>query len=149
MTLTTTKRFATATLLATMGLGVGALTSPATARVDLASCVEPGNVITGTSGDDVLVGTPGRDIIRGKGGNDIIKGRGGNDSLSGGRGHDVLIGGRGSDCLDGGPGADAVNGDFDSRQIDIAVDVIKGGAGSDEGWYHEFTEWSSVERGKY
>ena len=110
-------------------------------------CDTPGNVITGTRGDDVLIGGPGRDVIRGRGGDDVIKGKGGPDSLYGGRGNDEVAGGKGDDCVFGGPGVDTV---YDKNGEPTGDNLIDGGSGEDdEGLYHETQWWSAVERGKY
>jgi Ca2+-binding RTX toxin-like protein len=92
----------------------------------------PGQLITGTSGDDVL---------RGGAGNDVLSGGDGNDSIDGGAGDDVLIGGGGDDRLAGGSGVDtAVYGgalsDYEIRQnpdgtISVADRIGTSGDGSD------------------
>jgi hypothetical protein len=147
MFLTKTTRVAAAALLTSVGLASAALSSSATT---ISPCDLPGNVIDGTSGDDVLYGTTGRDIIHGRGGNDTIYGKAGNDSLYGQNGYDTIIGGNGADCLFGGADNDALSGDGNSVSSDVTDDTIDGGAGEDdEGWYSETDESSSVERGKY
>lgn len=51
--------------------------------------VQPGEVITGTSGNDNLVGTQGNDSIYGLAGNDTINGNQGADLMVGGEGNDI------------------------------------------------------------
>ena len=52
-----------------------------------------GQLISGSSGDDILVSLGGNDTLEGKEGNDILAGVSGNDKLLGGSGKDTLTGG--------------------------------------------------------
>jgi Ca2+-binding RTX toxin-like protein len=81
----------------------------------------PGQMITGTSGNDTLAGTDGDDTMDGFGGNDQLTGNGGADSIRGGDGNDALIAG------EGGPGGMAQ---------DFAADTLDGGLGDDH--YHVY-----------
>jgi hypothetical protein len=76
-----------------------------------------GELIVGSTGDDVLVGTGGWDIIVGGRGNDTLNGGGGLDYICGGRGWDVLRGGEGDDFLYGGVGRDKLYGDEEDQQL--------------------------------
>ena len=76
---------------------------------------EPGQLISGTEGDDVLTGGSGNDVLRGRSGNDVLNAGAGNDLLFGGNQFDRLNGGDGDDLLDG------VNG----------ITISNGGAGID------------------
>ncbi|MCP8940836.1 family 16 glycosylhydrolase [Alsobacter sp. SYSU M60028] len=79
-----------------------------------------GNVVDGTSGNDLItptatvVGqlypTAGPDTLRGHDGNDTLDGGGGDDSLAGDAGTDSLVGGAGNDTMDGGLGGDTLAG---------------------------------------
>ena len=93
----------------------------------------PGQVFTGTSGNDSLVGNDGDDTLNGLGGNDTLDGRGGNDSLNGGVGNDSLLGGRGFDHFIGGEGNDTLNGSLGqfSGDREIETDTLDGGSGDD------------------
>jgi VCBS repeat-containing protein/ELWxxDGT repeat protein len=66
-----------------------------------------GEVLIGTSGDDVINGNGGYyDALYGGDGNDTINGGDGVDWIRGGNGDDTLYGGKGNDRYDGGAGAD-------------------------------------------
>jgi len=94
-----------------------------------------GNVIMGTSGDDIgtIDGTAGDDVINGFAGNDIINGNGGNDCILGGLGNDILDGGDGDDYVIGGVGIDNLDGWTGNDSIfgGYGADSLIGGAGSD------------------
>jgi hypothetical protein len=93
-----------------------------------ADCDNPlpttGDVITGTSGDDVLCGGPGADDIDGLGGEDTIFGNAGSDTIGGGTGADVVYGGFGNDTIDG-------NEAFDTIVAGDGNDTVDGGGGGD------------------
>lgn len=92
-----------------------------------------GNVLRGTSGDDVICGGGGRDTIRGQGGNDIIYGGSGHDDIRGHSGDDRMYGGRGIDVLRGGRGNDLGrgNGQNDTIRGYNGKDRLYGGRGDD------------------
>ncbi|OEZ97248.1 bifunctional hemolysin/adenylate cyclase precursor [Duganella sp. HH101] len=69
-----------------------------------------GNVILGTSGNDLLSVPVGVFGIDGLEGNDNLAGGQGDDSLFGNLGDDVLVGNAGNDTLDGGQGIDSMTG---------------------------------------
>jgi len=93
----------------------------------------PGQVIEGTSGDDVIMGTSGADTIRGFGGNDTICGLAGPDTIYGGSGNDWLLGGPGADRLYGTGGLDIIDGGPGNDQLSGGPgdDVLIGGDGND------------------
>lgn len=76
-----------------------------------------GNVIRGTSGEDLLLGEAGDEILRGMVGDDVIFGGAGNDKLQGGSGNDFLYGGDGKDKLSGGMGDDILVGGFGDDKL--------------------------------
>jgi Ca2+-binding RTX toxin-like protein len=84
----------------------------------------PGEVITGTEGDDTLTGTEAGDMISGLGGNDTIDGGDGVDDIDGGDGADTITGGFGDDTIRGGEGNDVITDAFGANTID-------GGGGND------------------
>ncbi|WP_210202114.1 family 16 glycosylhydrolase [Methylobacterium sp. V23] len=96
----------------------------------------PGNVVTGTDGDDLitplrtlpgqLYPTAGPDTLSGGLGNDTLDGGKGDDLLKGEGGADSVIGGAGNDTLDGGSGADTMVGGAgdDTYLVDDAGDAI-------------------------
>ncbi len=106
----------------------------ALARFHVEGTAGLGNVIRGTSADDVLVGTVGDDVIYGLGGNDIIRGLGGNDVLIGGAGRDVLLGGRGADVMEGARGRDLLRGGPGADRLagGAGRDVLRGEHGADD-----------------
>jgi Ca2+-binding RTX toxin-like protein len=53
----------------------------------------PGQVMTGTEGDNTITGTKGNDTLKGMGGRDVIVGNGGNDMVDGGSGLDTFLAG--------------------------------------------------------
>ncbi|MHC0054069.1 Hint domain-containing protein [Actibacterium sp. D379-3] len=83
--------------------------------------VAPGNVVSGTDGDDTIdasySGDPEGDHVdsglgTGPGGNgDVIEGLGGDDTIFAGAGDDTIYGGAGQDTIDGGAGNDTIYGD--------------------------------------
>jgi hypothetical protein len=96
-----------------------------------------GNIVTGTTGDDVgpdsLTGDDGDNKLLGDGGVDHLDGGAGDDFLSGGKGDDSpsvenpdagLYGGSGEDTLDGGSGDDTLDGGSGD-------DTMTGGSGAD------------------
>jgi Ca2+-binding RTX toxin-like protein len=84
----------------------------------------PGQIITGTPGDDILEGAGGGDTIDGLAGIDFLRGFGGGDLLRGGGGRDFLYGGPGDDRLEGGD-------DDDYLDDGVGDDEIYGGEGAD------------------
>jgi len=74
-----------------------------------------------SSDGQVVCGSSGNDLIRGWWGDDLIMGNGGHDHIYGGRGDDALIGGAGNDILAG-------NHDIDSLQGRGGTDSCKVGA---------------------
>ena len=109
--------------------------APAFAATDIAvdGGDGPGQVFTGTPGNDSLVGTNGNDTLDGLDGHDTLDGVEGDDVLNGGAGNDSLVGGRGFDHLAGGEGNDILNGYhsefFGDREAE--TDTLEGGAGDD------------------
>lgn len=65
-----------------------------------------GNLLEGTSEDDLIFGFDGNDTLRGRQGNDLLRGGLDVDVLAGNDGDDLLWGDRGSDALSGGSGKD-------------------------------------------
>jgi Ca2+-binding RTX toxin-like protein len=94
---------------------------------------EGGQIIVGTSGDDVLNGTGGNDIICGLNGNDIINGRGGRDQIVGNAGNDTVGGGGGKDTVRGNSGRDSLSGNSGNDVLlgGDSRDTLKGNAGID------------------
>ncbi len=110
-----------------------------------------GNVLRGTSGNDVIVagGGPdrvlsgaGRDLICagsggdrifGGGGRDQIAGSGGDDYISGGLGRDTIRAGGGADVIIGGPGGEVADGGSGADRIygGQQDDRLRGGSGDD------------------
>jgi Ca2+-binding RTX toxin-like protein len=91
--------------------------------------------IVGTNGGDILMGTTGEDVIVGLGGDDVIVGDLGADRICGGSGDDTLSGHGDSDRIFGDQGDDVLDGgvggccDLASNTGD---DVLFGGSGNDE-----------------
>ena len=79
----------------------------------------------GGKGNDRLAGGKGSDRLYGNAGKDRLDGGRGNDRLAGGKGADTLKGSRGKDRLAGGKGNDLL------RDLDLQVDMVDGGPGSD------------------
>jgi trimeric autotransporter adhesin len=75
---------------------------------------------------DVLTGSTGDNVIHGLDGDDIIDGGAGNDKLYGGLGNDTLTGGLGNDLMEGGEGDD-------TYVVDSLLDVVneESGEGND------------------
>ena len=71
-----------------------------------------GNLLTGTSGDDLMTGRDGAFA-------DQLDGGAGNDTLSGSAGNDILRGGDGDDTLEGGAGADQLEGGAHSASTEL------------------------------
>ncbi|MBU0858527.1 MAG: proprotein convertase P-domain-containing protein, partial [Alphaproteobacteria bacterium] len=93
----------------------------------------PGEVITGTGGNDVLYGTPGMDTINGGDGDDTIYGDDSADMLYGDNGHDYIRGDGGDDMIYGGAGNDTMLGGAGDDTIDGGTgnNIISGGDGTD------------------
>jgi uncharacterized delta-60 repeat protein len=106
---------------------------------------EGNDLISGGPGDDWLDGYGGDDVIDGGAGNDVISGSAGADSLYGQAGNDVMRGDAGDDYLEGGKGDDMLFGQGGADQLfgldgndtlfsnDGAMDIVRGGAGTDRG----------------
>ena len=97
---------------------------------DLSSS-NPGETITGTSGDDTLTGTSGDDTIYGYGGHDTIDGGEGNDAIHGGADGSTIHGGYGNDTIDVTGGDNTLYGDYGNDTITAAAgnDTLEGGPG--------------------
>ncbi len=94
---------------------------------------EPACTIEGDGRGNVLVGTSGDDVICGNGGNDLIIAGRGDDIVRGGDGRDVILGGRGDDELHGEDGRDLVvdhRGD-NSLFGGFGNDILLAGRGDD------------------
>ena len=96
--------------------------------------VREGNLIIGTSCDDLIIGInddeiiftrPGDDVVYAGDGDDIIISTVGNDRLYGGEGSDLINPGSGSNLVDGGPDDDVLLGASGSG-------IIAGGQGNDK-----------------
>ncbi len=68
---------------------------------------------------EIVNGTTGNDVILGDLGSDSLSGGGGNDSLSGGAGNDYLNGNAGADTMSGGTGNDTF---YVDNALDVAID---------------------------
>jgi Ca2+-binding RTX toxin-like protein len=98
-----------------------------------------GELLQGTSGDDVIVGLAGGDIIWGNGGHDVICGNRGGDFIRGGDGSDRIYGKRGSDTLLGEDGNDLLfggTGFSTSFNADTGDDVWHSSSENDDLAYH-------------
>ncbi len=114
--------------------GVSYLDAPAGVFVDF-----NGGTVTGGSGTDTIAnfqsanGSQFADQLVGAAGNDGLAGYGGDDHINGRWGDDELVGGPGNDTMQGGVGFDRVV--YTSApagvNVDLAVGVASGGAGSD------------------
>ncbi len=109
--------------------------------------LDPGEIETGTSGNDFLFGTTGEDRLTGAAGDDRIYGRRGADRLCGGDGNDVIDGGGQGDVIFAGDGDDLVDGGTGQDLVDLGAgadlfrdngqggfygnDTVVGGAGDD------------------
>ena len=101
--------------------------------VPMAEATADGDVIFGTSGDDIIDGLGGDDQILGGHGNDILSGGEGGDSITGNLGNDILLGGGGADDLEDWNDnnyLDAGSGD-DFMLTDDGASFIIGGSGDD------------------
>ena len=93
-----------------VGTVCDAVPAPGTLPGNNVVVASPGQITTGTAGDDVIYGTSGDDRIDGAGGNDVVFGGDGDDTLCGGDGNDLLSGGAGNDLLSGDAGDDDLTG---------------------------------------
>ena len=98
-----------------------------------------GNLISGTSGDEVLFGTDGVDTMVGNGGSDVFRGSLGNDTIIGNAGSydELSLAGSAADYsfTDNGDGTVTVSGDL------IGVDTLT----SIEGvWFRGAQQWFSI-----
>lgn len=82
------------------------------------------NIIKAYEGDDVIFEDGGNDIIDAGDGNDIVYSGADNDLVMGGNGDDVIYAGLGNDVVFGGDGHDAIFAEGGN-------DVVFGGAGND------------------
>jgi hypothetical protein len=91
------------------------------------------DVLNGGDGDDELSGGGGGDTLNGQGDDDVLNGGDGNDKLYGLTGLDTLNGGVGNDWMFGGDAADALGGDAGNDMLDggAGADVMSGGADND------------------
>ena len=81
--------------------------------------------------DDVVDGQRGNDILLGEKGDDRLIGGPGNDTIRGQEDNDTLIGGLGNDTLIGGLGNDTLHALSNQKSVELSVDDITGGPGSD------------------
>ncbi len=80
-----------------------------------------GNVIEGTSGDDILKGTPAAETFEAGDGNDRMIGRGGADVFHGDAGDDYIqVTDLGFGLVDGGSGNDVLHTDGKDLNLDLA-----------------------------
>lgn len=105
-------------------------------RFDLfLSTLGGGELIIGTSADDVLWGTSEPDVIMGRAGNDQLYGGDGDDELYGEEGDDLLYGEKGNDKLYGGEGNDYLYGGSSSPEYEgeeyAGENWLEGGPGDD------------------
>ena len=101
-----------------------------------------GEVLNGTSGNDVIFAGGGDDIVNAGNGHDVVCGGFGDDTIDGGNGNDTLhdddgantlSGGGGNDAIDAGSGVDTVTGGAgnDSVTAGDGADAVDGGSGND------------------
>jgi Ca2+-binding RTX toxin-like protein len=92
-----------------------------------------GDMLTGTSNDDVINGLGGEDNISGNAGDDILSGGTGIDNINGNAGDDTITGGADGDTINGNTGNDIVSGGtgIDNINGGDGDDSITGGAGND------------------
>ena len=101
-----------------------------------------GDVLNGTSGNDVIFAGGGDDIVNAGSGQDVVCGGAGADTVDGGSGNDTLhgdegdntlSGGSGNDTITTGDGDDTITGDTGNDVIDSGdgVNDVDGGAGND------------------
>lgn len=93
----------------------------------------PGNLISGTSGNDTVYGTSGDDLLKAHGGDDIVYAGSGHDTVYGGIGRDTLRGEVGNDVLFGEAGKDTLFGGDgnDTLEGGLNGDTSTGGTGAD------------------
>lgn len=94
---------------------------------------EPGQGLTGGTGNDGLEGAEGDDTLDGEDGDDQLNGLGGNDLITGGDGDDTVTGGFGDDSLEGEAGDDYLAGQMGDDRLDGGAgdDTLFGGSGDD------------------
>lgn len=123
-----------------MGGIVGVTTASAAANCTIGPGVtQTDTTVTGSSANDTIDCTnsnPGK-TINGNGGNDTITGTAFQDTITGGAGNDTITGGVGDDVLSGGIGSDTITGSagndtLSGPGIDLAVDKLNGGTGTDD-----------------
>lgn len=115
------------------------------------------NTITGGAGNDSIRTGSGNDSVFGGLGRDTIRGGAGNDTLDGGAHHDRIFGNAGNDSIIGGSGNDVLVGDAGTDTLignkgndlfvtrDSAIDLIRGGDGSDRGFVDDDDDVGNVE----
>lgn len=99
------------------------------------------DVISGLGGEDSLVGLAGNDVIRGGFGDDTVDGHAGDDYLNGGAGGDIVLGFTGDDTLYGGRGDDVVLGEEDNDVTDL-------GDGNDTNWVDDSVSQYAFDHGQ-
>jgi len=90
---------------------------------------DSGNVIKGTTGDDILTGTPGADNFAALDGNDNLSGRGGADIFNAGAGNDKInVIDLNFASVDGSSGNDVLHTDGKNLNLDLTdyLDKIQG-----------------------
>lgn len=101
-----------------------------------------GEVLEGTSGEDLILGKNGNNIVYAYAGDDVVFEDGGNDIIDGGAGNDLIYSGADNDLVFGGTGDDTIftglgndvvfGGDgHDAIFAEGGNDVVFGGAGND------------------
>ena len=95
---------------------------------------QDGQVVLGTTGDDVLVGAADSHLHGGDG-NDVLVAGPGNNELFGDNGNDMLFSGSGNDLLDGGAGNNTANYSLATAGVTVSTAELgpqhTGGAGVD------------------
>ena len=94
----------------------------------------PGQVLTGTGGDDSLVGGSGADTITGGSGHNVLRGGQGDDVINGGSGFNDMNGNQGADTIHGGTGSNwVVGGQGDDSLVGGGgfQDIVLGNLGND------------------
>ncbi|MCG8507176.1 MAG: cadherin-like domain-containing protein, partial [Sphingomonadales bacterium] len=105
------------------------------ALTDTSSAGTPGQITSGTSGDDTLNGTGEDDQLLGLAGDDTITGGAGADTITGGEGDDLLYGGDGDDLFifAEGDGQNTVEGGGGSWTDTIQLEGFDGQS-AEQGW---------------
>ena len=113
--------------------GAGSLDVEVTDGSPAPTCGIEDATIVGTNKGDLLTGTSGNDVIWGGNGKDTLIGLGGDDVLCGGNGIDLLIAGTGNDTAVGENGGDLIFGNDGNDLLlgEGGLDVLDGGDGAD------------------